>query len=73
MSDEQNEPVMAGSDDANIVDKVEGIVAQVKADAPPNATEGELVGLLRQRLDDAGIETDEVALLHMARWILGDE
>jgi hypothetical protein len=73
MSDEQDEPVMAGSDDASIVEKTEGIVAQVRADAPDGASEGEVVGLLRQRLDDAGIETDDAALQHMARWIVGDE
>jgi hypothetical protein len=73
MSDQQNEPVMAGGDDASILEKTEGVVAQVRADAPDGASEDEIVDLLRQRLDDAAIETDDAALRHMARWILGDE
>jgi hypothetical protein len=70
--DEQSEPVMVGSDDASVVEKAEGIMAQVKADAP-DASEPELVVLLRQRFADAGIESDDNDLARMARWIAGDE
>ncbi|MFB2599564.1 hypothetical protein ACEXQE_17370 [Herbiconiux sp. P17] len=70
--DEQSEPIMVGSDDASVVEKAEGIMAQVKADAP-DASEPELVVLLRQRFADAGIESDDNDLARMARWIAGDE
>ncbi|SDZ50493.1 hypothetical protein [Herbiconiux ginsengi] len=70
--DGQSEPVMGGSDDATVVEKAEGIMAQVKADAP-DASEPELVVLLRQRFADAGIESDDDDLVRMARWIAGDE
>ncbi|WP_382307895.1 hypothetical protein [Herbiconiux sp. UC225_62] len=70
--DEQSEPIMVGSDDATVVEKAEGIMAQVKADAP-DASEPELVVLLRQRFADAGIESDDTDLARMARWIAGDE
>ncbi|MCS5716872.1 hypothetical protein N1027_01850 [Herbiconiux sp. CPCC 205763] len=70
--DEQSEPIMVGSDDASVVEKAEGIMAQVKADAG-DASEPELVDLLRERFADAGIESDDHDLARMARWIAGDE
>jgi hypothetical protein len=71
MTDEQNEPRMAGSTDANVTEKVEGLIAQVKADAP-GVPEAELETLLRQRLDDAGLELDDAEITRLARWEAGE-
>ena len=70
MSEEQNEPVMAGSDEAGFTEKAEGILAQVKADAP-EAGPAELVELLRQRFDDAGLEVADSELQRLAAWESG--
>ncbi|MFB2555432.1 hypothetical protein [Herbiconiux liangxiaofengii] len=71
MTDEQNEPTMAGSDDASVTQKVEGIIAQVKADSP-DASEAELETQLRQRLDDSGLELDDAEISRLARWEAGE-
>jgi hypothetical protein len=71
MTDQQNEPIMAGSDDALLTEKVEGIIAQVKADSP-GASSAELTVLLRQRLDDAGLEIGDDELGRLAAWEAGE-
>jgi hypothetical protein len=68
---EQGEPIMAGSDEASLTEKAEGILAQVKADAP-EASGAELAGLLRQRFSDAGLEVDESDLARLAAWEAGE-
>jgi hypothetical protein len=65
MTDEQNEPIMAGSDDAGHSEKIEGILAQVAADAPGSSRE-EVAALLKQRFDNAAIDLDDAEIAELA-------
>lgn len=62
---EQNDPVMAGSGDATVDEKITGIVAQVRQDHG-----GEdlpvVIAKIRERFEQAGIEVDEIKLARLA-------
>ena len=68
---EQSEPIMAGSDEATLAQKAEGILAQVKADAP-DASGADLAALLRQRFAEAGLEVDDHEVARLAAWEAGE-
>ena len=65
---EQNEPVMVGSDDASVDEKIAGIVAQVRQDHG-----GEdlpiVLAKIRERFEQAGIEVDDLKLARLAHEI----
>ena len=67
---EQNEPVMVGSDDATVDEKIAGIVAQVRQDHG-----GEdlpvVLAKIRERFDQAGIEVDDITLACLAHEVSG--
>ncbi|GLK15802.1 MULTISPECIES: hypothetical protein [Herbiconiux] len=71
MTDQQNEPIMAGADDAALTEKVEGVLAQVKADSP-DASSAEIAELLRERLGQAGLEVDDEEIGRLAAWEAGE-
>lgn len=55
---EQNKPVMAGSDDATNEEKLGGLIEQVEQD---HGDEGaaSMADHLRDRLDETGVEVEE--------------
>lgn len=61
----QDEPVMNGSDDAGTGAKVAGIVEQMRADMQRLPRE-DSEKVLRQRLDDAGIQLDDAEISRIA-------
>lgn len=62
----QDEPVMSGSDEAGRDEKVRGIVEQLTADMQLRPQE-DSEKLLKQRLDDAGIASDDAEVSRLAR------
>jgi hypothetical protein len=54
----QDEPIMSGSTEASQDSKVAGIVEQVRADMQQRSAQDSQL-LLRQRLDEAGIQLSE--------------
>ncbi|MFB2580679.1 hypothetical protein ACEXQD_05470 [Herbiconiux sp. P15] len=68
---EQSEPIMAGSDEASLTQKAEGILAQVKADAP-GASGADLAALLRQRFAEVELDVSDTEIARLAAWEAGE-
>ncbi|MEF2977142.1 hypothetical protein [Subtercola sp. YIM 133946] len=62
---EQNKPVMVGSDDASVDEKITGIVAQVRQDHGGEELPV-VIEKIRERFEQAGIEVDDVKLARLA-------
>lgn len=58
MTDTQDEPTQAGTNDATDDQRLAGVIAQVRADVALGHT-GDAAGVLKQRLDDAAISLSE--------------
>jgi hypothetical protein len=67
---EQNEPIMVGSDDASVDEKIAGIVAQVRQDHGGEALPV-VLAKIHERFEQAGIEIDEIKLARLAHEISG--
>lgn len=67
---EQNRPVLAGSDDGSIDEKLRGILLQVAADHESRPDE-DLEAVLARRLQDAGLHFTEDAVAGLARRVPG--
>ncbi|MCU1482121.1 MAG: hypothetical protein JWQ19_2907 [Subtercola sp.] len=65
---EQNEPVMVGSDDATVDEKITGIVAQVRQDHGGEELPV-VLAKIRERFEQAGIEVDDIKLGRLAHEI----
>ncbi|MCU1475842.1 MAG: hypothetical protein JWQ64_535 [Subtercola sp.] len=65
---EQNKPIMAGSNDASVDEKITGIVAQVRQDHGGEALPV-VLAKIHERFEQAGIEIDDIKLARLAHEI----
>ena len=59
--DTQDEPIEEGHDEASTAEKIAGIAEQMRADADAGAVD-ELRSMARQRLQEAGLPTDDATI-----------
>lgn len=70
MDDQQNAPIEEGSQESTNEERVQGVVAQVRADLNVGHTHEQVLVMLRERFSQSGIEASDERAEELAAAIL---